>query len=95
MLVKGEEGRSGMDGEFGVNKCKLHLQWISMEFPLCRIGIDSVPGALGPGLILGPTQWVKDLAMPQLQHRSELWLRPNAWPRNSICPRVATKGLKK
>ena len=27
-------------------------------------------------------QWVKDLALPQLWHRSQLQLRFNPWPRN-------------
>ena len=32
MVTKGEGGGSGMDGEFGISKCKLlHLEWISNE----------------------------------------------------------------
>ena len=32
MVAKGEGGRSGMDGEFGVGRCKLlHLEWINKE----------------------------------------------------------------
>ena len=32
VVAKGEEGGSGMDGEFGVRRCKLfHLEWISNE----------------------------------------------------------------
>ena len=27
-------------------------------------------------------QWVKDPAVPQLQHRLQLWLRSDTWPRN-------------
>lgn len=27
-------------------------------------------------------QWVKDLALPQLCHRLQLWLRFDPWPRN-------------
>ena len=31
VVAKGEEGGSGMDGEFGVNRFKLlHLKWIDM-----------------------------------------------------------------
>ena len=34
-----EEGGSGMDWEFGVNRCKLlHLEWISNENLLYSIG---------------------------------------------------------
>ena len=36
----------------------------------------------------------KDLALLQLWYRLQLWLRPDPWPRNSICHR-ATKKLKK
>ena len=32
VVAKGEEGRSGMDGEFGIRRHKLlHLEWISNE----------------------------------------------------------------
>ena len=32
VVAKGEGGGSGMDGEFGVGRCKLlHLEWISNE----------------------------------------------------------------
>ena len=35
----GEGGESRMDGEFGVNKCKLlHLEWISSEVLDCSPG---------------------------------------------------------
>ena len=40
-------------------------------------------------------QWVKDLALPQLQHRSQLWLGSDPSPGNSICHRVAQKKKKK
>ena len=33
--------------------------------------------------ILSLAQWVKDLALSQLWHRSQLWLRYDPWPRNS------------
>ena len=39
MVAKGEEGGSGMDGEFGVGRYKLlHLQWISNEVLLYCTG---------------------------------------------------------
>ena len=34
------------------------------------------------GLDPQPVQWVKDLALPQLQHRSQLWLGLNPQPGN-------------
>jgi len=37
------------------------------------------------GLIPGPAQWVKDPMLPYQQHRSQLWLGSDPWPRNSIC----------
>ena len=45
--------------------------------------------------IPSPTQCVKDLAWPQLQLRSQLWLRSGPWHRNSICHRAAKKEKKK
>ena len=39
VVVKGEMGRSGMDGEFGVSRYKLiHLEWISDEVLLYSTG---------------------------------------------------------
>ena len=39
MSAKEEEGGRGMDGEFGVGRCKLlHLEWISSEVLLCSTG---------------------------------------------------------
>ena len=39
MVAKGEEGGSGLDGEFGVGRYKLlHLQWISNEVLLYCTG---------------------------------------------------------
>ena len=36
------------------------------------------------GSIPCPAQWVKDLALPQLQLRLQQWLGSDSWPRNSI-----------
>ena len=39
MVAKGKGEGSGMDGEFGVSRCKLfHLEWISNEVLLCGTG---------------------------------------------------------
>ena len=39
MVVKGEEGGTGMDWEFGVGRCKLlHLEWISKKVLLYSTG---------------------------------------------------------
>ena len=39
MVDKGEEGGSGMDGEFGIGRRKLvHLEWISNEVLLYSTG---------------------------------------------------------
>ena len=38
---QGGKGGSGMDGEFGVSRCKvIHLEWISNEILLYRILIE-------------------------------------------------------
>ena len=39
VVAKGEGGGSGMDGELGVNRCRLlPLEWISNEILLCSTG---------------------------------------------------------
>ena len=39
MVAKEERGGSGMDGEFGVSRCKpFHLEWISNEVLLYSTG---------------------------------------------------------
>ena len=43
------------------------------------------------GLILGPAQGVKDLALMQLWCELQLWVRSDPWPENSICHRAAKK----
>ena len=43
------------------------------------------------GSIPGPEQWVKNPVLLQLQFRSQLWLRSEPWPRNSVCCGVAKK----
>ena len=43
-------------------------------------GIGGVSGALNTGSIPSLAQWVKDLALPQLQHRLQLWFRSDPGP---------------
>ena len=39
MVAKGEVGGIGMDGEFGVSRCKLlHLEWVRNEVLLYSTG---------------------------------------------------------
>ena len=64
-----------------------------VEFLLQHNGISSILGALGCRFIPHPTQWIKDPA--HLRLRSQLWLRCDPWPRNSICPRGKKKKKKK
>ena len=46
------------------------------------------------GSIPSPAQWVKDLVLPQLWYRLQLWLRSDPWPGNSIGRKAAKKGKK-
>ena len=41
------------------------------------------------GLIPILAQWIKDLVLLQLWFGSQLWLRSDPWPGNSICHRAA------
>ena len=47
------------------------------------------------GLIPSLVQWVKDPALPELWLRSQLQLRSDPWPRNSIYRWMAKKIEKK
>ena len=41
MVAKGEWGGNGMDGEFGVGRCKLlHLEWVSMYYIFVHSTVD-------------------------------------------------------
>ena len=46
------------------------------------------------GSIPGLAQWVKDLALPQLQLKLQQRLRSDPWPESSICCRAAKKKRK-
>ena len=43
----------------------------------------------------GVAQRVRDLVLPQLWRRSQLWLRSDPWPGNSICRGAAKKEKRK
>ena len=45
--------------------------------------------------IPSPAQWVKDLVLPQLQHKSQLLLKSDPWPGNPLCGGAAEKEKKK
>ena len=45
------------------------------------------------GLVPGPAQWVKDLALPQLWLSLRLWLGPDTRPGSSICCGAAKKEI--
>ena len=47
------------------------------------------------GLIPSSAQWVKDLALPQLRHRSQAWLGFDPCPGSFICLEAAKKQEKK
>ena len=54
VVAKGEGGGSGMDGEFGVDRCtRWHLEWISNEILLYNTG--NYIQSLG-----GRTRWMED-----------------------------------
>lgn len=48
----------------------------------------------GAGLIPSLAQWVKDMALPQLWHRSQLWIRFDPWLRNFQYATGAAKNEK-
>ena len=67
------------------------------KFPLCLNGIGSSSGALECRFDPLPSraQWVQDPVLPQMQHRSQLRLGSDPWPRNSVCCRMSKKVGKK
>ena len=69
-----------------------------MEFPLWHKGSVVPLEPWDVGSIPGPAWRVKDpalLVLLQLQHKSQLWLRCDPWPWNSICHGAAKKKKKK
>ena len=49
---------------------------------------------LDAGLIPRPAEWVKDPALLQLHHSSQLWLGSDSWPRSAICHQAPKEGKK-
>ena len=78
-----------------MNELEKNNTKINEEVPLWYNGISGVLGVLGCRFKPRLAQWVKDPVLPQLQHRPQLWLRFNPWPRNSICHGKAKKKKKK
>ena len=77
VLVSGHQhGGRGEDGRQSCIRIVGNLKRKRLEFPLwlselrTRHSISEVAGSI-PGL----TQWVKDLGLPGVQHRSKIWLR--------------------
>lgn len=63
------------------------------EFLLWCGGISGVSSSWD--LVQFWTQWVKDSALQQLWHRSQLWLIYDPWPGKSICCERDQKKKKK
>ena len=60
------------------------MQWVNGLACLCG----------GTRSILGLVQWIKNLELLQLWHRSHLWLGFDPWPRNFHVPRRQLKKKK-
>ena len=55
------------------------LFWVPIPYFKVDLGVPTVE------------QWVKDLAMPQLWPREQLWLQFSSWPGNFHTPQVQPK----
>ena len=66
---------------------------VVMEFPLGCKGTGRVSAAPGHRFDPWPSTRgrLKDLVLPQPQHRSQLWLRSDPWLGNSVCLRATKK----
>ena len=56
-----------------------------------KVGVPTVVQQ-DAGSILGWHRGLKDPALPQRRHRSQLWLRSDPWPEKPICLGAAEKG---
>ena len=62
------------------------VQWVNDPACLCGFA-GSIPGLV---------QWIKDLVLPLLWHRLQMWLGFSPWPENVRRPQVwLTKEKKK
>ena len=82
-----------------LQKCRSKLQWGFTSHQSwwrslkCLQGVPAMPQWDGRHLcstrtqVWSPVQYsgLMGLALPQLQHRSQLWLGSDPWPGNSIC----------
>ena len=65
------------------------IQLLALEIPYSAsvplkkksVGVGGISGALRLRSIPGLAQCIKDLALPQLQGRSQLWLESDPWRR--------------
>ena len=74
----------------------IYLSTVALwEFPLWRIGVSGILGALGSRVNPWSAQWVRDPVPTQPQLRLLLWLRYDPWPGNSICQGAAKKEKEK
>ena len=90
LVIKGTWEQRAWNTDLSMGTCT-PLPWGSCSkfkckdegFPLWRSGLRTrCCLCWAEGLLPGPTQWVKDLALLQLWCRSQLWLRIHPWPGN-------------
>ena len=73
----------------------LRLKWCHQSFHCGAMGSAASWECSDAGSVPGPPQWLKDLALPQLQLRSRLRLRSDPWPTAPCTAEAAKNGKKK